>query len=229
MPRRDCAVEPLGAHMLFCLRIALFAVLSTYSSCRAVADVLLLADPANMLQTAVRKDFLGANRLSVENAPFGLCLRSTPERSATALYQQVAIPADMLERVSWKWKVEKLQNSADIRNLRHEDFGAKIMFVFGEPSLFNKDVPTLAYVWTGTPVPNGAVLQSQRYHSLFYIQLRGAKNIGQWQQEQVNVVSDFLRVFGHAPGPLKYIALFNDNDQTNETTSALFGPITGLH
>ena len=37
------------------------------------------------------------------------------------------------------------------------------MFVFGEPSFFNRDVPTIAYVWTATPVANGTVLRSQRY------------------------------------------------------------------
>lgn len=204
---------------------ALLAILSTFLSYRAAAEEMLLADPVGMLKTAERIDFLGANSLSVEDAPFGLCLRSTPERSATALYQNVALSAKTLESVSWKWKVDKLQSSADIRNLKHEDFGAKIMFIFGEPSLFNKDVPTLAYVWTGTPVANGTVLQSERYRSLFYIQLRGPKDVGRWQKEHANIANDFEKVFGRAPGPLKYIALFNDNDQTNEATTALFGPI----
>jgi hypothetical protein len=102
------------------------------------------------------------------------------------------------------------------------------MFIFGEPSYFNKDVPTLAYVWTATPVPNGAVLPSQRYRSLAYIQLRGRVDVGQWQREERNVAADFRATFGRDPGQLRYVAVFNDNDQTNEAVSALFGPIIAV-
>ncbi len=185
----------------------------------------ILADPAGMLSSADRVDFSGTNLLTIEASPFGQCLRSTPERSATALYQRVEVAAQTLENVSWQWKVEKLQRSADVRDIAHEDFGAKIMFVFGEPSVFNRDVPTLAYVWTTTPVTNGAVMRSQRYNSLIYVQLRGNVDVGQWQLETRNILDDFQQVFGKAPPPIKYIAIFNDNDQTNEPTTALFGPI----
>lgn len=185
----------------------------------------VLAEPASMLVSAERIDFVGSNALAVENSPFGQCLRSTPKRSATALYQRVTLPAQALERVRWSWRIDMLQHSADVRDLAHEDFGAKIMFVFGEPSVFKKDVPTLAYVWTTTPVANGSVLPSLRYSSLFYVQLRGAGDVGRWQQETRSILEDYRSVFGREPGPLRYIAVFNDNDQTSEATSALFGPI----
>lgn len=100
-----------------------------------------------------------------------------------------------------------------------------VMFVFGEPSLLNRDVPTLAYVWTTTPVPNGSVLPSIRFSALRNVQLRGQDDVGRWQREERNVVEDFRAIFGYAPPPLEYIAIFNDNDQTSEKTSALFGPI----
>ena len=178
-----------------------------------------------MLVLADKVDFIGANTLGVETGPFGRCLRSTPNRSASALYQRVNITSETLSDVLWTWRVDKLQRSADIRKRVSEDVGATVMFIFGEPSFFNKNVPTLAYVWTATPVANGAVLPSQRYRSLAYIQLRGRADVGQWQREERNVVADFRAIFGRDPGQLKYIAVFNDNDQTNEATSALFGPI----
>lgn len=189
------------------------------------ASAQILADPAGMLVSAERIDFVGTNALAVENSPFGQCLRSTPKRSATALYQRVTLPAQALGHVRWSWRIDTLQHSADVRDLAHEDFGAKIMFVFGEPSFFNKDVPTLAYVWTTTPVANGSVLPSLRYSSLFYVQLRGLGDVGRWQQETRSILHDYRSVFGREPGPLRYIAVFNDNDQTSEATSALFGPI----
>lgn len=181
-----------------------------------------------MLVSADKVDFIGANTLGVETGPFGRCLRSTPSRSASALYQRVNITSEALRDVHWTWSVDRLQQSADIRKLSREDVGATIMFIFGEPSFFNKDVPTLAYVWTATPVANGVALPSQRYRTLAYIQLRGRADVGRWQQEERNVAADFRSVFGREPGPLRYIAVFNDNDQTNEATSALFGPIVSV-
>lgn len=202
------------------------AVLAMHCVCVPVAaSQSVLADPAQMLLTAERIDFAGANAFGVETGPAGRCLRSTPDRSASALYQRVHIAGHALSDVFWTWRVDTLQRSADIRTLMSEDVGATVMFIFGEPSFFNKDVPTLAYVWTATPVANGAVLPSQRYHSLAYIQLRGRADVGQWQREERNVASDFRAIFGRDPGQLSYIAVFNDNDQTNEATSALFGPI----
>jgi hypothetical protein len=68
-------------------------------------------------------------------------------------------------------------------------------------------------------------LSSLRFRSLAYIQLRGRGDIGHWQYEERNVAADFRAVFGQNPGRLRYIAFFNDNDQTGEATSALLGPI----
>jgi hypothetical protein len=185
----------------------------------------LLVDPGHMLETAERMNFVGSNVFKVEPCPAGRCLRSTPNKSASALYQKVSIPSLALAHVRWTWRVEKLQPSADIRKLASEDFGAMIMFVFGEPSIGNKDVPTLAYVWTSTPVPNGSVLPSQRYRSLAHIQLRGRADVGMWQNETRDVITDFRNTFGTEPGPIRYIAVFNDNDQTNEAVTAVFGPL----
>ncbi len=72
---------------------------------------------------------------------------------------------------------------------------------------------------------NGTVLPSQRYGSLAYIQLHGRGEIGRWQHEERNVTEDFKVLFGREPGRLRYIAIFNDNDQTGEAASALLGPI----
>lgn len=189
---------------------------------------LIIADPAEMMTNSERKDFAGANTLTIEASPYGKALRSTPNQSATALYQRVRLAGAALQCVRWSWKVDVIHSSADIRDLEREDFAAKVMFVFGEPSLFYKNIPTLAYVWTSTPIADGTLIQSKRFSSLFYIQLHGAPSVGQWQQEKRDVAEDYRRIFHKEPGELGYIAIFNDNDQTREPASAVFGPITSL-
>ena len=189
----------------------------------------ILAQPAEMIETAERIDFVGQNSFTKELSEFGPVLRSTPHRSASGLYLHVHVAPDLLRPVTWRWRVDRLQPSADIRNLRTEDFGATIFFIFGEPSFFNKDVPTLAYTWTATPIANGTLLSSLRYQSLRFIQLHGRADVGVWQRERRDLAADYRMIFGHEPPTLQYVAVFNDNDQTSEPASALFGPIEWVH
>jgi len=175
-----------------------------------------------MLNTADRRNLVGANAFTIEATPKGTCLRSTPDRSASALYQTVDIDGTELRNVHWWWRVDRLHSKADIRKLETEDFGAKVMLVFGEPTLFHRNVPSLAYVWTGTPVANETILPSLRFGSLAYIQLRGRAEVGQWHLETRDIAADYQAAFVQPPGRLRYIAVFNDNDQTGEPASALF-------
>lgn len=188
------------------------------------ADRLLL-DPARMLATAERMDFKGHNTFAIEHTDDGDALRSTPNVSASGLYQGLDVAGDALRMVRWRWRVDLLQPHADIRELATEDFGAVVFFIFGEPSLFNRDVPTIGYVWTATPVADGTVLQSRRFASLKFVQLRGVSDLGDWRAETRDVAADFRAIFGAEPPHLKKIAVFNDNDDTREPASALFGPI----
>jgi Protein of unknown function (DUF3047) len=185
----------------------------------------LLADPAAMMQTAKRVDFVGRNTFSRELSEYGPVLLSEPHDSASGLYLPVAIDPGTLGPVSWRWRVGRLQLSADVRSLKKEDFGAVIFFIFGEPSFFDRDVPTLAYTWTATPVADGTVLCSLRYQSLRFIQLRGRAEVGAWELERRDLAADYKRIFGRDPPTLRYVAVFNDNDQTGEPASAEFGPV----
>ena len=205
--------------------LGLAFVLALAAASPAMPAEAMLADPASMPATARRMDFAGRNDFRVEVTESGRCLRSTAHNSASGLYQGLSIAGVDLTRVSWSWRVDALQASADLRQLATEDSGASVFFIFGEPSLFNRDVPTLAYVWSATPVPDGTVFGSARFRSLYYVQLHGPDAVGRWQQEMRNIAADFRRIFGTAPGTLKHIAILNDNDQTGEAATALFCPI----
>jgi len=185
----------------------------------------LAITPESLLRDAKRVDFKGRNAISVEATTLGPMLRSTPQASASGLYLEVDVPPERLRRVSWSWLVDPVHRSADLRRIEAEDTGATIMFVFGRPSWWNRDVPTLAYVWSSTRVANGTVLPSLRYDSLRYVQLRGRSEAGSLRREERDVSADFQAVFARAAPQLRYVVVFNDNDQTDEPVSALFGGI----
>lgn len=203
----------------------LAGALTSFAMTTAQAADRVLINPATILATAERMDFKGKNEFVFENTRNGPALRSTPRESASGLYQKTDIDGAALTKIRWSWMVETLQPTVDIRKLSSEDFGATVFFVFGEPSLWNKDVPTLAYTWTATPVKNGAIIQSLRFASLKYVHLRGVAEAGRWQTEQRNVAADYRAIFGQEPPKLKYVAIFNDNDQTKAPVTALFGAV----
>src|SRR3546814_5364781 len=114
-------------------------------------------------------------------------------------------------------------DSADIRIKEREDFAAAIFPIFGRPSMFNRDVPTLAYVWTSSQLPEDAVVDSP-YHpgTVRSIVLRsGGEHLGRWVEERRNVLDDFRKAFGREPpDAVEVVALFTDNDQTGEPVEA---------
>jgi hypothetical protein len=69
------------------------------------------------------------------------------------------------------------------------------------------------------------MLTSLRYASLRYVQLHGPEAVGTWKTESRNIADDFRKAFHREPDELRYVAVFNDNDQTGEPCSAMFGAI----
>src|SRR3546814_11442519 len=89
-------------------------------------------------------------------------------------------------------------DSADIRIKEREDFAAAIFLIFGRPSMFNRDVPTLAYVWTSSQLPEDAVVDSP-YHpgTVRSIVFRsGGEPPGRWVDKGRNVLDDFRQACG---------------------------------
>jgi hypothetical protein len=158
-------------------------------------------------------------------------IRAVGRDSASGLYREVQVRIADHPWLEWTWRVDRLQPTADIRVKDREDFAAAIFLIFGRPSMFNRDVPTLAYVWTSGRLPEGSVVDSP-YHpgSVRDLVLRsGGDRRGQWLRERRNVVEDFRKAFGRdSPPVVEVVALFTDNDQTGEPVEAYYGAMMAL-
>lgn len=204
------------------VRVLLLAV--TFVAPAPVRADVTLASPRQLL-AAKRVDFVGKNTFALERTDAGEMLRSVPHRSASGFYKSVLVEGRSLASVRWTWRIDTLHKTADLRRLEREDSCASIFFLFGEPSMMNQDVPTLAYAWSSTPVPPGTMIRSQRFASLRYVHMHGAESVGSLRSEIRDVAGDYRAAFHREPDTLRYIAVFNDNDQTGEPCSALFGSI----
>jgi len=195
-------------------------------------EPLLLADPAEPLDEAWTHQRFGAatqyDRVTVEGIA---AIRAVARDSASGLYRDVRYDVAEHPWLAWKWRVDRLQQTADIRVKAREDFAAAIFLIFGRPSMLDRDVPTLAYVWTGGCLPENTVVDSP-YHSetvRSIVVRRGNERVGEWTQERRNVVDDFRRAFGREPPEtVAVVSLFTDNDQTGEPVEAYYGAIRAL-
>jgi hypothetical protein len=193
---------------------------------------LLLADPIAPINEAWTHQRFGVateyNRVTRDGVP---AIRAIGRTSASGLYRDVGYNVVEHPWLTWSWRVDRLQPTADIRTKAREDFGAAIFVIFGRPSAANRNVPTLAYVWTSAQVPESTIVDSPHHPGTVrsIVVRSGGARLGQWSGERRNVVDDFRRAFGRdPPGTVEVIALFTDNDQTGEPVEAYYGAIRAL-
>jgi hypothetical protein len=193
---------------------------------------LLLANPELPLQeTWSDQRFTGATDYERVTLDGVAAIRAVGRNSASGLYRDVRYRIVEHPWLAWTWRVDRLQQTADIRVKAREDFAAAIFLIFGHPSLFNRDVPTLAYVWTNGRLRKNSIVDSP-YHpeSMRSIVVRsGGQHLGPWTEERRNVIDDFRKAFGREPPDVvEMLALFTDNDQTREPVVAYYGTIRAL-
>ncbi|MAS15454.1 MAG: hypothetical protein CMH69_19430 [Nitratireductor sp.] len=197
--RDDSLFARLRLHVGW-IAIGLFSAVPTFAE-----EPVLLADPAPPLfQHWTHQRFVGATEYEATTLDGVASIRAIGRNSASGLYREVGYRITDHPWLEWSWRVERLQRTADIREKGREDFGAAIFLIFGRPSILNKDVPTLAYVWTSDRLAQGTIVDSAHHPGMVrYIFARsGQTSIGQWVSERRNVVDDFRQAFGREPPQL---------------------------
>jgi hypothetical protein len=150
--------------------------------------------------------------------------------------------------LSWRWRVDKLVEEADLKVKSGDDSPAKLCVFFafdtaklslGErtrlsmaQSITGQDVPgeTLCYVWDNKLPMDTAM------HNAFTKRIRmivldsGSAKLGQWSAQRRNLVADYQRLFGDESGgkvpEVVGIAISADADNTHGRALAYFGDVT---
>lgn len=195
-------------------------------------EPLLVTDPTAPLEQAwTHQRFGNATDYKTVRLDGVAAIQAIAQDSASGLYRETSYRVADHPWLEWTWRVDRLQRTADIRVAEREDFAAAIFLIFGRPDMFNPDVPTLVYVWTSDQLPEGAVVDSPHHPGVVrsIVVRSGESRSGEWIHESRNVLDDFRRAFmKEPPAAVEMIAIFTDNDQTNEPVEAYYGSITAL-
>ena len=161
---------------------------------------------------------------SVRSEKQKLIIDAVGRESASGLF--VSQPENCLksDRLTWSWRVDKIQPTADITVEEKEDFAAGIMILFGKPGLFSKP-KGLIYAFTNTDLPKESIVNSPRAPDNFrtIVLENQDSSLMTWLEQERNIIDDYELVYGESPDKDLYtIGVFTDNDQTLEPVNASY-------
>ena len=156
-----------------------------------------------------------------------IAIRAVGLGFASGLIRHINVDTTKCPWMEWAWRVEKIQEDADIRVREKEDVAAAVFLLFGDPGLMvnPQPVPTLRYVWTNGKVPKETVVDSPYLPGTVrsIVVQSGNTRIKEWVTERRNVVRDFEKAFGTPPKErVQAVAIFTDNDQTKQPVEAYY-------
>ena len=168
------------------------------------------------------------------------------ERSASMWRRKLSVPPSALGEVSFSWWVRELIGNASVADVDREDSPARVLFAFGgdvsrlprrtrvmfelAEALSGEAPPfaTLMYVWEAQAPLESLIVNPRSDRIRKIVVDSGNSQLRRWRDHRRNLVTDYHRAFGEAPGPLLAVALMTDSDNTSSTAEAFYGPVTLL-
>lgn len=195
---------------------------------------------------AVRRD-LRATRYATVSQHGRQVLHAHASASATGLNCPVQIDPSRTGRLQFSWQVREVPHHGNVAEAELDDCPARLVLAFdGDDTrlplrdrLFYEQVElftghrlpyaTLMYVWDGGQHAVESVHRNHRTQRIQYLTVEsGAGRSGQWLHYERDVVADFKRVFGEAPGPIVSVGVLTDADALKLDLEAWYGDIS-LH
>ncbi len=173
----------------------------------------------------------------------GAHITATSHNSASGLVYAVDVDPHHYSQIEWRWKVDAAIEKGNMLKKKGDDYSARIYLTFDfDPSKLsffdrtkylliktftNFEIPlrALNYAWANQ-VGKGTIAPSP-YSDWVYIiaHQSGNDNAGQWQMERSNLIEDYRKAFGEAPGRITGVAIITDSDDTKGSAKGYYGDI----
>jgi hypothetical protein len=181
---------------------------------------------------------------SVVSDEAAMVLRVRSEQAAGTIAHSLDAEANATPLLSWRWKVDRIVERADMTQKAGDDFAARVYVFFDLPmeeltfaqrmrmlvarALHGRDVPTaaLCYVWDNRhPVGTGMANPYTDRVRMIVVE-SGPGNVSKWVPVRRDLEADYRQAFPAAPDKpvprITGIAAGADTDQTGESVTAWF-------
>jgi hypothetical protein len=165
-------------------------------------------------------------------------LKAESNASASAIVYKDSFKVNDYPHVKWRWKVNNIYVKGNARIKPGDDYPMRVYVMFeydpGKAGMFEKmkyvlakklygEYPpqsSLSYVWASKEEPESILVSPYTDRAMMVLLQKGAKNVGTWQDQEVNIVDDYQRAFGSKLPLRARIAIMNDSDNTGESSTS---------
>ena len=185
-----------------------------------------------------------ATRYTVVREHERAVLHAQADSAATGLRCPVRIDPSLRPRLQFSWRVSAMPDQTSVDTPEQDDAPARVIVAFdGDPArlslrerlIFDQvelftgqrlPFATLMYVWCAN-LPPETVVRNHRTSRIHYLTVEsGPRHLGQWLHYERDVVADYQRVYGEAPGLINSVGVLTDSDAMKNTQQAWYGDIT---
>ena len=145
-------------------------------------------------------------------------VRGTAEGTGSQMGREFPWDAAREPVLTWRWRPRVFPTGSDERDPARNDSPLAVYAVFGRTQVLGRAVK---YVWSrvvpaGTSIPTG--------QARVIVLRSGPPPDAEWVTETVNVMRDYERLYGEAPGRSRGVAVLTDADQTRTRAVGDYGP-----
>ncbi len=129
----------------------------------------------------------------------GKALQLKSDNDSSSISKEIKVDVKQYPILEWKWKVVALPPRGNARKGETDDEAAQLYVTFPRfPSAVRSRI--IGYIWDSTE-PAGASFPSAKVGTVHFIVVRsGGADLGKWITETRNVLEDFKKIYGEAPG-----------------------------
>ncbi len=163
-------------------------------------------------------------------------LKAVSHASASALVCTKPFNVYQHPIVKWRWKVDNVYVKGDATRKAGDDYPVRVYIAFAmDPEeagllerlkyksakmLYGEHLPhtTVNYIWANRKHNETVLTSTYTERSKLILLQQGPANVGVWQTEEINILTDYEKAFGKKPPTLATLAIMNDSDNTGESS-----------
>jgi hypothetical protein len=161
-------------------------------------------------------------------------LRAESDKSASGIVWKKQYDVYQFPRLRWRWRVENVYAKGDAAKKSGDDYPLRLYVMFEyDPATasagkrlkygfaraaYGEYPPDsgLNYVWESRENTAEFLVSPYTGSMMMFLKEKGAVKVGQWVEEEADVLADYRRAFGKDPPRVASLAVMNDSDNTGE-------------